>query len=188
MKVGYARTSTIEQLAGIEAQVRTLEADGCTKIFQEHCSVSKHRTILEQAITFCREGETLVVTALDRLCRSVPELNRLTEELQNKKVNLKILNLGFDMNSPTGKLMLNMLAVVAEFERSIMIERQREGIAKAKAEGRFKGRKALAPEVINAVLSYAETGASKVWIAKKLCIGEASVYRIIRNNKEKAPN
>ena len=187
MNVGYARTSTVEQLAGIEAQVRTLKADGCDKIFEEHCSVAKTRTVLAQAVNFCREGDTFIVTALDRLCRSVPELSRLTKELQDKGVNLKIINLGFDMSTPTGLMMINMLAIVAEFERNIMMERQKEGIAKAKAEGKFKGRKALAPEIVEAVKAYAKTGANRIWIAKKLYIGEASVYRILKAEKEAAP-
>ncbi len=90
---------------------------------------------------FCREGDALVVTKLDRLARSVTHLGTIIAALEAKGVALRILNLGVDSATPTGRLMLNVLGGVAQFEREIMLERQREGIAKAKAAGRYKGRK-----------------------------------------------
>ncbi len=188
MKVGYARTSTIEQEAGLEAQRKELEAAGCDRIFYEHASAVKIRKVLEETIRFVREGDTFVVCKLDRLARSVPDLNKIIEQLDNKKVRLVILNIGLDTQDATGKMMIQMLAAVAEFERGIMLERQKEGIAKAKAEGKFKGRAPLPDEVKNTVLSFVETGASKAWIARKLRIGETSVYRIINENKAKLTN
>jgi DNA invertase Pin-like site-specific DNA recombinase len=146
MKIGYARTSTLDQRAGLEAQVRTLQEEGCDKIFVEQLSSIKivERSELQAALEYVREGDSLVVTKLDRLARSVIHLHDIVAKLKAKGTDLKILNLGIDTGTPTGKLMLTMLGGIAEFERDIMLERQREGIAKAKAEGRYKGRKPTA--------------------------------------------
>jgi DNA invertase Pin-like site-specific DNA recombinase len=179
-KVGYARTSTIAQEAGLEAQVRDLQAAGCDKIFQEHASAVKQRDKLEQALNYVREGDSLVVTKLDRLARSVPDLYEIVDELKAKHVNLIILSLGIDTATPTGKVMLTMMGAFAEFEREIMLERQKEGIEKAKEEGKYRGRKPMPTEIVNAVETFLETGVSKVWIAKRLNIGEATVYRIAK--------
>ncbi len=187
MKVGYARTSTIEQLAGIEAQVRDLLAAGCEEknIFQEHASAVSQRDGLEKALAFVREGDTLIVTKLDRLARSVPDLYRIVDVLQEKKVNLNILTMGIDTSTAAGKVMLTMMGAFAEFEREIMLERQKEGIEKAKGEGKYRGRKPLPTEIQNAVEIYLDTGVSKVWIAKKLNIGEATVYRVAKKWRNK---
>ncbi len=97
------------------------------------------RPELEAALDFVREGDVFVVTKLDRLARSVANLLEIVARLERKGVTLRILNLGLDTSTPTGKLMLTVMGGVAEFERSMMLERQREGIAKAKGEGRYKG-------------------------------------------------
>lgn len=185
MKVGYARTSTIEQIAGIEAQVRDLKAAGCDEIHQEHASAVKKRDGLEKALAFVRDGDTLIVTKLDRLARSLPDLFRIVEILKGKGVNLQILSMGIDTGTPNGKLMMNMMGAFAEFEREIMLERQKEGIAKAKEEGKFKGRKPLPTEIKNQVLALLESGVSKAWVAKKMNLGEATIYRIINEDKRK---
>ena len=182
MKVGYARTSTIEQIAGIEAQVRDLLAAGCDEknIFQEHASAVKKRDGLEKALGFVRDGDTLIVTKLDRLARSMPDLFRIVDILKGKGVNLQILSMNIDTSTSNGKLMLTMMGAFAEFEREIMLERQKEGIAKAKLDGKYGGRAPMPTEIEHAVETYLETGVSKVWIAKKLSIGEAIVYRIAK--------
>ena len=185
MKVGYARTSTIEQVAGIEAQVRDLLAAGCDadNIFQEHASAVKQRDGLEEALSFVREGETLVVTKLDRLARSMPDLFRIVDRLKAKKVNLQILSMNIDTATPNGKLMLTMMGAFAEFEREIMLERQKEGIAKAKDKGKYIGRKPLPQTVKGTILAYVETGANKAWIARHLNLGQATIYRVINEHK-----
>ncbi len=187
MKVGYARTSTIEQVAGIEAQVRDLLAAGCDadNIFQEHASAVKQRDGLEKALGFVRKGDTLIVTKLDRLARSVPDLYKIVDRLKKKEVNLHILALGIDTGTAAGKVMLTMMAAFAEFEREIMLERQKEGIAKAKDDGRYIGRKPLPETVKGTILAYAETGANKAWIARHLNLGQATIYRVINENKFK---
>ncbi|HYG85645.1 MAG TPA: recombinase family protein [Azospirillum sp.] len=183
MLIGYARTSTLDQKAGIEAQVRDLEAAGCSKLFQEQVSSVDvaNREQLTLALEFVREGDTLVVTKLDRLARSVAHLMTILEALRAKGASLRILNLGLDTSTPTGKLMLTMLGGVAEFEREIMLERQREGIAKAKAEGKYKGRKPTAQAKAEEVKALRSQGIGASEIAKRLGIGRASVYRIIED-------
>lgn len=179
MIIGYARTSTVDQIAGLEAQHRELEAAQCQKIFQEQVSSVAVRVQLEAALEFAREGDVLVTTKLDRLARSVADLMAIIETLDQKAVGLRILNLGMDTQTPTGKLMLTVLGGVAQFEREMMLERQREGVAKAKAAGKYKGRKPLADELRQEVVCLAAGGMAKTHIARQLNIGEASVYRIL---------
>ncbi|MER2193329.1 recombinase family protein [Methylobacterium brachiatum] len=180
MIVGYARTSTLEQEAGLDAQVRDLNALGCTKLFQEQVSSVATRPALEAALDFVREGDTLVVTKLDRLARSVVHLGKIVETLEAKGVALRIENLGVDTSTPTGKLMLNVLAGVAQFEREMMLERQREGIAAAKSAGRYTGRKPTARAKGDEIAALAAQGLSMAKIAAQLGIGVGSVHRALK--------
>ena len=180
MLVGYARTSTLDQEAGLEAQVRDLDAAGCRKIFQEHASSVGRRPQLQAVLDYVREEDTLMVTRLDRLARSVGHLVEITNALAAKDVSLRILNLGLDTSTSTGKLMLNVLGSVAQFEREIMLERQREGIAKAKANGRYKGRRPTARAKSPEALALAAEGLGPTAIAKQLGISRMSVHRILK--------
>ena len=137
------------------------------------------REKLTEALAFARQGDTLVITKLDRLARSVAHLVDLLRQLEAKGVSLRILGMGIDTGTPTGKLMLNILGGVAEFEREIMLERQREGIAKAKAEGKYKGRAPTARAKADDVVKLHRDGIGGSEIAKRLGIGRASVYRIL---------
>jgi DNA invertase Pin-like site-specific DNA recombinase len=152
MLVGYARTSTIEQAAGLAAQRRDLKAAGCEKIFAEQVS-------------------SVAARLLD-----------IVEDLEGRGIALVVLSMGgqrIDTRSPTGKLMLTMLGAIATFERDLMLERQREGIAKAVAEGKYKGRAPTARAKAVDVLRLAEAGETREAIAADLGIGVASVYRIL---------
>ncbi len=180
MIIGYARTSTADQIAGFESQLKELQAAGCEKIFREKASSVAVRIQLQSAIEFVREGDLLVITKLDRLARSVSDLLMIIQDLEKKKVGLRILNLGMDTHTPTGKLMLTVLGGIAQFEREIMLERQREGIAKAKIEGKYKGRKSITLDRQQEVRRLIDGGMTKASVAKQLEIGEATVYRIIR--------
>lgn len=182
MIVGYARTSTVEQEAGLEAQERDLYAAGCEKVFAERVSSVSKRAKLAAAMEFVREGDTLAVTKLDRLARSVTDLLALVAQLEKRGVSLRVLSMGgseLDTRTPTGRLMLTMLGAVAEFERGLMLERQREGIAKAKAEGKYQGRVPTAQRQADEVRRLKAEGIRPTDIAKKLGIGRASVYRIL---------
>ena len=141
MIIGYARTSTREQLAGFEAQIAELNRNGCKKLYQEQVSAVKEREQLSAAMGYLREGDVLVVCKLDRLARSVPHLCQIVEALEEKGATLRILNIGLDSSTPTGKLMLTMLGAIAQFEREMMLERQRDGIAAAKEQGTNKSPK-----------------------------------------------
>jgi len=182
MLIGYARTSTAEQEAGLEAQHRDLTAAGVEKLFSEQVSSvdAAKRVQLEAALDYLREGDCLVVTRLDRLARSVTHLLTLVERIEDKGAGLRILNMGVDTSTPTGKLMLTMLGGVAEFERAIMLERQREGIAKAKAEGKYKGRKPTAQAQGDKVREMKAAGRSISEIGEETGISRASIYRLLQ--------
>lgn len=180
MNIGYARTSTVDQVAGFEAQVAELAAHGCERVFKEQVSSVAERQQLEEAISFARAGDCFIVCKLDRLARNTQHLLEIVQRLADKGVALKILNLGLDTSTPTGKLMLTMLGAVAEFERAIMLERQREGVAKAKADGKYKGRKPTALAKAADVRALVAEGLTKEAVAERLNIGVASVYRILK--------
>lgn len=182
MLIGIARTSTIEQVAGLEAQVQALRDYGCERVYQEQVSSVAEREQLTLALDSLRSGDKLVCTKLDRLCRSVKHLGEVIELLTEKNASLVILDMGgtsVDTSSPTGKLILNVMASVAAFEREMMLERQREGIAKAKAEGKYKGRQPTARAKADSVKALVEQNIPKAQIAKDLGISRASLYRII---------
>lgn len=178
--VGYARTSTLDQIAGFEAQLRELKGAGCSKIYKEQVSSVGKREQLEAALDYLREGDTLVVTKLDRLARNVTHLGQIVGLLKDKGVSLRILDLGLDTSTPTGELILNMMGSVAQFERQMMLERQREGIAKAKAEGKYKGRAPTAMRQALRVQELAAEGHRRADIAQALGMSERSVYRALK--------
>jgi DNA invertase Pin-like site-specific DNA recombinase len=179
LKVAYARTSTLEQVAGMDAQLRDLTASGCEKIFTEQVSAVGNRPQLEAALEFIREGDVLVVTRLDRLARSTQHLLDIADRVKSKGADLSILNLGVDTSTATGKLTFTIIGAVGAFERELMLERQREGIAKAKGEGRYRGRKPTARARSAEVNALKAEGVRPVDIARRLGIGRASVYRVL---------
>jgi DNA invertase Pin-like site-specific DNA recombinase len=179
MIIGYARTSTSDQTAGLVAQERDLRVAGAEKIFAEQTSSVAPRAVLRACLEFLREGDALAVTKPDRLARSTAELLAIEADLSKRGIGLIVLSMGgekLDTRNPTSKLMLTILAGVATWEREIMLERQREGIAKAKAEGKYKGR----PTSIDAteIKRLAETMGPAA-IAKQLRIARSSVYRVL---------
>src|SRR5262252_7025878 len=177
--IGYARTSTLHQDAGLDAQLRQLQALGCDKIFSEQVSSVADRARLATALEYVREGDTFCACKLDRLARSVVHLVEIVGALERKGVALKILDLGMDTITPTGRLMLTVIGAIAQFEREIMIERQREGIAAAKAEGKYKGRAPTARRKAEEIRKLAAEGIDKAEIAHRLGVGERSVYRML---------
>jgi DNA invertase Pin-like site-specific DNA recombinase len=180
MLIGYARTSTVEQDAGLEAQERDLRALGCERVFSEQVSaIAVLRSQLEAALSFAREGDTLVITKPDRLARSVRDLLNIVETVKKKNVGLRVLSMGLDTTGPEGKLMLTVLGAVAEFERDIMLTRQREGIAKAKVDGRYKGRAPTARAKVEQVKALSASGMKKAQIARELGLGVRSVFRLL---------
>jgi DNA invertase Pin-like site-specific DNA recombinase len=191
MKIGYARTSTIEQVAGLEAQLRELKALGCEEIFQEQLSsVDQSRPQLEAAIKYCRKDDVLVCTKLDRLARSVADVVRIEERLRERGATLQILDPVMDTGTPAGRLTFNVIASIAQFEREIMLQRQREGIAKAKGEGKYTGRQPTARNRAGRVIELFNSGLKPDEIMVKVSgeksgkgkaqpISLASIYRIL---------
>lgn len=176
--VGYARTSTAEQQAGLEAQVAELEAIGCAKVFPEHVSsVDAQRPQLRAALDWVRDGDTFIVTRPDRLARSVTDLLKIVEDLKARNVTVRIMSMGVDTSTATGMLILQVLGAVSQWERNVMLERQRAGIAKAKAEGRYKGRAPTARVQTPEVLRLKAEGKTVAQIAEAVGISRASVYR-----------
>ena len=180
MLIGYARTSTVEQDAGLEAQLRDLRALGCDRVFSEQVSsMAPVRPQLDAALSFAREGDVMIITKPDRLARSVGHLLSIVDSLKQKKVGLRVLSMGLDTTGPEGKLMLTVQGAVAEFERDIMLSRQREGIAKAKVEGRYKGRAPTARAKADQIKAMAASGIAKAEISRQLGIGLRSVFRML---------
>lgn len=183
MLVGYARTSTVEQGAGLQAQIRDLkQVVGCEKIFSEQVSSVGQRCQLDAALEFVREGDTMVVTRLDRLARSTSHLLSLVSKLDAKGVGLRIIDFGggeVDTKSPSGRMLLTVFAAMAQFEREVMLQRQREGILAAKNAGKYKGRTPTARRKETDVRELKAAGVGASSIARQLGISRASVYRIL---------
>ncbi|WP_272691226.1 recombinase family protein [Providencia sp. PROV132] len=178
--VGYARVSTRGQ--SLDAQLNALQ--DCDKVFKEIISGAKdNRPELMALLDYVREGDTVKVTKLDRLARNTKHLLEISDHLEAKQVRLLIMNIGIDTGTPTGKLMLTMIGAIATFEREIMLERQAEGIALAKQQGKYIGRKATAREKSQEIIELVERGLSKPDISRQLSIGITSIYRIIRENR-----
>ena len=182
MIVGYARTSTASQVAGLEGQIRELESAGCERIFSEQTSAVGPRPILDQALGFVRQNDVFTVTKPDRLARSTADLLNLVDALTRRGIRLRILSMGgmeLDTSQATSKLMLTTLAAMATFERELMLERQREGIRKAVEAGKYRGRAPTAQRKSDAVQELRQAGIGPAEIARRLSISRASVYRII---------
>ena len=182
MLIGYARTSTQDQKYSLEAQVAELKAAGCEKLYQEEVSsVDSKREELENALDYIREGDVLVVKKLDRLARSVADTVKIQERLEAKKAGLKILDMDID-TTPSGRLQFNLFAAIAQFEREVMLERQKVGIAKAKVDGKYKGRKPTSNDKKDKILELALTNMTRQEIADEVGVGIATVYRVLKEN------
>src|SRR6516225_6590452 len=188
MLMGYARTSTVKQNGGLVAQLEMLEQAGVDRdnVFQEQVSSVQERAQLEAAIKSLRKGDMLVVTKLDRLARSLENAILLEHKICERGAGLKVLDPSIDTSQPIGRLLFNMIGAIAQFEREIMLERQREGIARAAAEGKYKGRMPTARRKSDQVRALAAQGLEKTAIAKTLGISRASVYRILAATKQAA--
>lgn len=174
---GYARVSTTEQ--DLSIQQAALKAAGCTMIRAEKVTGTKRegRTELAILLEFLRKGDTLVVTRIDRLARSIGDLQDIVRSLRSKGVTLRATEQPIDTGTASGKAFLDMLGVFAEFETNLRRERQLEGIAKAKADGVYKGRK---PSInVAQVRALQAQGLGATEIADRLKIGRASVYRVL---------
>ncbi|SET08548.1 recombinase family protein [Paracoccus homiensis] len=175
---GYARVSTTDQ--NLTIQREALMAAGCDVIREEKRSGTKlaGRDELATLLDFLREGDTLVVTRLDRLARSMDDLSAISRQLQDKGVTLRATEQPVDTGTAAGKAFFQMLGVFAEFETNLRRERQMEGIAKAKAAGVYKGRKpSIDAEEVKRLRDVEGLGPTE--IAKRLGLARSSVYRVL---------
>ena len=180
MLIGYARTSTTDQLAGFEAQKAELLVVGCdAKLFVEQVSSVGERPRLEAMLEQLRSGDVVVVTKLDRLARSIRDLVGIVDQIEAAGALLRILAMNLDTGTATGKLMLNVLGSVAVFERSMMLERQRAGIAKAKGDGKYKGRVPTAMRKADEAVALLSSGVKPAVAARQLGIARSGLYRIM---------
>lgn len=185
MKVyGYARVSSADQ--NLDLQVEELTAAGCTTIRKEKASGTSRqgRDELQILLDFVEHGDIVMVTRIDRLARSVGDLQEIVKTIRQKGADLKAVDQPIDTSTAAGKAFLDMLGVFAEFETNLRRERQLEGIAKAKAAGVYKGRK---PSIDTAAVKrLRDAGIGPSEIARQLKIGRASVYRVLGPRKELA--
>ncbi|ACH40670.1 integrative genetic element, resolvase [Citrifermentans bemidjiense Bem] len=180
--VGYARVSSTDQK--LDVQLDQLKALGVDKVYAEKASgADAERVELASLLDYVREGDTVVACKLDRIARSTQHLLNIVETLNKKGVALRVLNIDLDTSTPTGKLMLTMLGAIATFEREMMLERQADGIAKAKEAGKYTGRKPTAKAKSAEVVTLLGQGKTKEAVAAELGIGVASVYRIAKEEK-----
>lgn len=178
-KIGYARVSSVGQ--SLDVQLQKLSDCGCDKVYREKKSgTTADRPQLKAILDYVRDGDFLVITKLDRLARSTFHLTQIAEGLKQKNVELVVLDQSIDTSSPTGKLLFNMLASIAEFETEIRKERQLEGIEKAKAKGVQFGRKAkLTDDQVTALNQDRASGMLIKEVMSKYNLSKASVYRLL---------
>ena len=186
MKVGYIRVSTVDQNTQ-----RQLDGIDVERTFTDKASgKDTARPKLDEMIAFVREGDTVIAHSMDRLARNLDDLRRLVKTLTGKGVRVEFLKESLTFtgdDSPMANLLLSVMGAFAEFERALILERQREGIAKAKAKGVYKGRKpALTPEQTRELVERAAAGQSKTALAKAFQISRETVYSYLRAEAPRA--
>ena len=175
--IGYARVSSIGQK--LDVQLEKLENQDCEKIYQEKESATNtnKRPQLMACLDYVREGDSLVITKLDRLARSTLDLCNIAKRLEDKKVTLQVIDQNIDTSSSTGRLMFNMLATIAQFETEIRAERQMDGIKKAQANGVLFGRvKTLTPDQVKELKSKRQSGILIIELMAEYKLSKKSIY------------
>ncbi len=178
--LGYIRVSTVDQNTD-----RQLDGERLDRVFEDKASAKdSKRPALQQLLTYVREGDTVVVHSLDRLARNVDDLRRIVDDLTSRGVTVKFLKNGLtfrDHGDPQGKFYLTMLAAIAEFERSLILERQREGIAIAKREGKYRGRQpSLTPEQVTEAKQRLDAGVPHARVARDFGVSRQTLYAQVK--------
>jgi DNA invertase Pin-like site-specific DNA recombinase len=176
-RIGYARVSSVGQSLAVQLD----KLQDCDKIFQEkHSAVSGKRPRLDACLEYVREGDTLVITRLDRLARSTLHLAQIAEELQRKEVHLHVIDQNIDTSHATGRLLFNMLGAIAQFETELRAERQMDGIQKAKERGvRFGATQKLTDAQIAELQQRREHGVLIKTLMADYKVSKATVYRYL---------
>ena len=180
MKVGYARTSSLQQVGGLETQVKKLEEYGCEKIFKEQVSGTSTdgRDQLKACLNFVREKDEIVFVRVDRIARSSLDLQLIVKQLKEKGVDITATDQPISTKDATSKCFLDMLGVFAELENSLRAERQASGVARAKALGKYKGGRSRID--VDRIKTLKEEGLGATVIAKMMGIHRDSVYRLLK--------
>lgn len=180
MRIGYVRVSSIDQNEA--RQLVTMKNYGVEKIFQEKISgKNTDRPQLKAMLDYCREGDTIYIHDFSRLARSTKDLLEIVEYLNNKKVHLVSAKENIDSSTPTGKLMLTMIGAINEFERTNLLERQREGIAIAKENGKYKGRKEIKIDNFEEYYNrYMNREVTKSKLAEELNISRPTLDKLVK--------
>jgi len=180
--IGYLRPDIDRQ--NVQAHLAQLKSAGATKIFREQpADANRDKAQLDKLIADVRDGDAVVIMSLDRIAHSTRNLLEIVERLTAAGASLKVINNGIDTSTPEGSIFRRHLEVITDFEKQVVRERQAEGIAKARKEGRYKGRKPTARAKTEEVLALNAQGLTRQKIADQLGIGVASVYRILKNPK-----
>mgnify|MGYP003377944525 CR=1 FL=1 len=182
-RIGYVRVSSAEQNTD-----RQLEGLELARIFTDKASgKDTQRPELEQLLKFVREGDTVVVHSMDRLARNLDDLRRLVSELTKRGVKIQFVKESLTFtgeDSPMSNLLLSVMGAFAEFERSLIRERQREGVALAKQRGAYKGRKkVLSPQDVVALKNRIAEGETKAKVARDLGLSRETLYQYLRNSE-----
>lgn len=186
---GYARTSTVDQVAGLADQITKLKEAGCSNqtIYQEQISSVRmeDRTEFAKVLAALKPGDVLVFSSLSRAARSMVHMVEIEAKVARSSASIRILDLAIDTATPAGRLTFNLFASIAQFERENMLERQRVGIAAAKKSGKYKGRAPTARAKSERVQALNAKGLTKQEIASACSMGVASVYRILRADAQR---
>lgn len=183
MKIGYARVSTQDQVGSLDGQEQLLREAGCERVFVDRLSGARaDRPGLTDALNFARDGEdTIVVARLDRLGRSLRDALHTVQDLTDRGIGLKALDVELDTSTAAGRLMLNLLLVLADWERDLLRERTREGVARARAAGRRPGpRPKLSSEQSEAVRAAVASGQSVASVARSFGVSRPTVYKALQ--------
>lgn len=186
--VGYARVSSSSQL--VDRQIDALRDAGCQRIFIDHgvTGVRMDRPELQAALAWMRAGDVLTILSLDRLGRNVRGVLELVDDLERRGVGLRVLQLGLDTSTPSGKLVLTVLLAVAQLERDHLSERTRDGLAAARRRGRVGGRpRALSENQIRAVRAMRDDGVSLVECAASFGVSPRTISRAPSSTKPRTP-
>src|SRR5690625_4096681 len=183
-KVGYARVSTRDQ--NLNSQIDALKSVGCERIFSEKVSGRKYkRTELDNCLDYLREGDTLVLTKLDRLGRTTKQLIELSQHLDDHGIDLEIIDMNVNTKDAMGKMFFTMMSAFAELEANLLSERTKKGLASARARGRSGGRPRISDKKVDMIKTLYDTREyTSNEVAKMANVSRATVYRVIQEKKK----
>ena len=176
-KVGYARVSTKEQ--DLSLQLDALQKYDCDKIFTDKVSSVKQRQGLQEALGYLRQGDSLVVWKLDRLCRSLPDLIKISEQIKEKGAELISITESIDTSTPAGRLYFNILGALGQMERELIQERVKAGLASARKRGKIGGKPRVSQDKLDLARRELSEGRTYPDVAKIIGVHPQTLYRLL---------